>query len=467
MIADHNAQMTDHYDLIAVGSGQAAGPLCGAFAQAGRKTLLIERVHVGGTCINEGCSPTKTMVASGRVAYLARRAADYGVSTGPISVDMAKVRQRKQHIVDTFRDGSQSRILATGAELVFGTAAFCGPKRLRVVLNDGGDREVTAETIVLDTGGRPRPLDLPGADSITPLDSTSIMELDRVPEHLIVAGGGYIGLEFGQLFRRLGSRVTIVQRGKQLLSQEDPDVAEAVRQILVEDGVDVLLETGMVRVAPSGSGVALTVTSGGQERVVEGSHLLNAIGRVPNTELLNLPATGLAANDRGEIPVNERLETAVPGIYAVGDVKGGPAFTHISYDDFRILRDNMLHGQQRTTAGRLVPYVVYIDPELGRVGLSEREARSSGRPIKVASMPMSHVARALETDEPRGLMKAVVDASTGELLGCAILGLSGGEMMAMFELAMMGHLPYTALQDAIFAHPSLAEAFNNLFGSLK
>ncbi|MFI5267974.1 MAG: mercuric reductase [Chloroflexota bacterium] len=458
--------MTDSYDLIVIGSGQGGGPLARAFAAAGRKALLVEREHVGGTCINEGCTPTKTMVASGRVAYLARRGADFGVDSGGISVDMIKVRQRKRDIVDSFRNGSQGRIERAGVELVFGTASFTRPNNVRIALNDGGSREATAPSIVIDTGGRPRTLDLPGIQAIQALNSTTVMELGKVPEHLIVAGGGYIGLEFGQLFRRLGSRVTIAQRGTQLLSREDADVAEAVRKILVEDGIEVLLDTKLVGVAGSIEAVDLTVSSGGAERTIRASHLLDAVGRTPNTEDLNLAAAGIKTNERGEVPVNERLETNVSGVYALGDVKGGPAFTHISYDDFRILRGNLLEGKQLTTKDRLAPYTVFMDPELGRVGLTEQQARQEGRNIRVASMPMSHVARALEMDEPRGLMKAVVDAESGQLLGCAILAVFGGEMMSLFEVAMMGKLPYTALQEGIFAHPTLAEAFNNLFASL-
>lgn len=458
--------MADSYDLIVIGSGQGGGPLAGAFAGAGRRTLLVEREHVGGTCINEGCTPTKTMVASGRVAYLARRAADYGVLAGTVGVDMAKVRQRKRDLVDTFRNGSQDRIEHAGVDLVFGTATFTRPGEIAIALNGGGSRAAAAPAIVINTGARPRPLDLPGMDTVAALDSTSVMELDEVPEHLIVAGGGYISLEFGQLFRRLGSRVTIVQRGKQLLSREDADVAEAVRQVLVEDGIEVLLEANMVRVDGGGGEVNLTIRLDGAERSINASHMLNAVGRMPNTEDLNLAAAGIRASDRGDVPVNDSLQTNVPGIYAVGDVNGGPAFTHISYDDFRILRANLLEGKQLTTTHRLVPYTVFIDPELGRVGLSEAEARRQGRSVKVASMPMSHVARALEMDEPRGLMKTVVDAESGQLLGCAILGVFGGEMMSLFEVAMMGKLPYTALKEGIFAHPTLAEAFNNLFATL-
>jgi pyruvate/2-oxoglutarate dehydrogenase complex dihydrolipoamide dehydrogenase (E3) component len=458
----------ESFDAIIIGSGQAGGPLATAFATAGRKTALIERTHIGGTCVNEGCTPTKTMVASARVAYLARRAADYGVHTGPLTVDMVKVRQRKRDIVESFRGGSQRRLEATtNLELVFGKATFTSPKTLDVRLAGGEIRRLTAETIVINTGARPSLPPVPGLETVPVLDSTSIMELDVVPEHLLVFGGSYIALEFGQMFRRFGSRVTIIQRSGQLLSREDPDIADAVATIMREDGLDVLLNAKTLEVARAvDGGVQLRVSTPEGERTLTGSHLLVAAGRVPNTDALGLDFVGIRVDEHGNVRVSERLETNVPGIYAVGDVKGGPAFTHISYDDFRILRSNLLDGGNATTAGRLVPYTVFIDPQLGRVGLSEQEARETGRAIRVAKMPMSYVARALEVDEPRGFMKAVVDADTKEILGGAILGLEGGELMAIFEVAMLGRLPYTVLRDAVFAHPTLAESLNNLFATL-
>jgi pyruvate/2-oxoglutarate dehydrogenase complex dihydrolipoamide dehydrogenase (E3) component len=293
------------------------------------------------------------------------------------------------------------------------------------------------------------------------------MELDIVPEHLLVLGGGYIGLEFGQMFRRFGSRVTIVQRGERLLGREDADVADAVADILRQDGIEVLLKTDALRVAPgAGGAIELSVRTPQGERTLSGSHLLVAVGRTPNTDRLNLAAAGVATDKGGFITVNQRLETNVPGIYALGDIKGGPAFTHISYDDFRILRANLIRGGDATSAGRQVPYTVFIDPQLGRIGMSEDQARKSGRSIRVAKMPMSYVARALEVDETRGFMKAIVDAGSGEILGGAVLGIEGGEMMSQLQLAMLGKLPYTVLRDAIFAHPTLAEAWNNLFSTL-
>ncbi len=459
---------TKHYDAIVIGAGQAGGPLSTTLAKAGWKTALIERVHVGGTCINEGCTPTKTMVASGRVAYLARRGADYGVQTGPVTIDMTKVRQRKRDIVESFRNSGQRRIETTeGVDLLMGEASFTGPKAIELRLNNGEMRQLTASTILINAGARPAKPSITGVEAVSTLDSTSIMELDVVPEHLLIVGGGYIGLEFGQMFRRFGSQVTVIQRGANLLAREDADVAEEVAKIMREDGLEVLLETKPISVKQLSEGnIQLMVQTKTGERILNGSHLLMAAGRVPNTDWLNLDAAGIQTDKRGFIQVNERLETNVPGIYGLGDVKGGPAFTHISYDDFRIIRTNLLEKGNASIHERLVPYTVFIDPQLGRVGLSETDARAQGRNIKVATLPMNYVARALEMDESRGFMKAVVDADTGQILGAAVLGIEGGEIMAILEVAMIGKVPYTVLRDGVFAHPTLAESLNNLFSTL-
>jgi pyruvate/2-oxoglutarate dehydrogenase complex dihydrolipoamide dehydrogenase (E3) component len=408
------------------------------------------------------------MIGSARVAYLARRAADYGVEVGPVRVDLARVRRRKQAIVESFRSGSQARLEKTpNVTLLFGEARFTGPKVVEVALNDGGGRRLTADKVFINTGSRPAAPALPGLDQAPALDSTSVMELDEVPGHLLVLGGGYVGLEFAQTYRRFGSAVTVVQRARQLLPNEDADVAEEVNQILRQDGVETLLSAEARRVERDAAGaIRLTVRVGDAERTLSGTHLLVAVGRVPNTERLDLPAAGVETDEKRFVRVNERLETNVPGVYALGDVKGGPAFTHVSYDDYRILETNLLRGGSAVTTGRMVPYTVFIDPQLGHVGLHEDEARRQGRDVKVAKIPMTWVARALETDEARGLIKAIVDERSGQILGCTVLGLEGGEVMTMLQVAMMGRLPYVALRDGVFSHPGLGECLNTLFMSL-
>lgn len=457
------------FDAIVIGAGQSGGPLSTALANAGRRTALIENKYVGGSCINWGCTPTKVMVASAESAYLARRSADFGVHTGPVTVDQRQVRQRKTDIVEDFRSGTLRQIENSSAELIRGLARFSGSKQITVRLNESQvERQLQAETIIINTGARPRLPGLEGLDLITYLDSSSIMELGQTPEHLLVLGGGYIGLEFGQMFQRFGSRVTIIQRGGQLLPLEDEDIAQAVLEILQEDGLEILLSAEASRVKQDDQGqIQLQVETNGQIRTLTGSHLLLGVGRIPNTDRLDPAASGVATHSHGHILVNDFLETNVPGIYAVGDVKGGPAFTHISYDDYRVLKTNLLEGGSASIQNRLAPYTVFIDPQLGRIGMSEKEASKGGRNYKVAKMPMSYVARAIETGRTRGIMKALVDPDTEQILGAAILGCEGGEIMSMIEIAMMGNLPYTALRDGIFAHPTLAESLNNLFASFE
>src|ERR1700687_4825388 len=370
------------YDAIVIGSGQAGTPLSTALAAAGMRTALLERKHVGGTCVNEGCTPTKTMVASGRVAYLARRAPDDGVQTGAgdISIDLRKVRQRKRDIVDKFRNGSQARIEKTAnLELIFGEARFAGsstgPTTIEVRSNDGAQRSLSAKYIFINAGTRAARPKLDGLDDVPTLDNVSIMELDTVPAHLLILGGGYIGVEFGQLFRRFGSRVTIIQLRGQLLAGEDPDVAEEVTKIFQQDGIEVLLNAKVIRVRKTDGSVRLEVQQQGQATTLTlaGSHLLVATGRVPNSDTLNLVAAGIQTDDRGFIKANDHLETTASGVYALGDIKGGPAFTHISYDDFRIIRANLIEKKNASVKGRLVPYTVFIDPQLGRVGQGAAE----------------------------------------------------------------------------------------------
>jgi pyruvate/2-oxoglutarate dehydrogenase complex dihydrolipoamide dehydrogenase (E3) component len=458
-----DASTTESFDAIIIGSGQGGNPLAEVLVGAGKKTAMIERKEAGGTCINTGCTPTKTMVASARVAYLARRGSDYGVDVGPVAVDMSRVRERKRNIVLTMRHHREERLAKARVELIRGEASFTAPGKLRVALRDGGERRLTAPQIFINTGTQSALPPIQGLETVPHLNNESIMEVGLVPEHLLIVGGGYIGIEFSQMFRRFGSRVTVIQGGAQLLREEDPDVAAEVAKILREDGVEILLNARTKKAELVNGVITLTVTVEGKEQTVEGTDLLIATGRIPNTGALNPAAAGIETDEYGFIRANERLETTAPGVWVIGDVKGGPQFTHISYDDFRILKANLFDGGRRTMKDRMVPYTVFMDPQLGRVGMTETEAKKSGKKIRVARMPMTSVARALEMDESRGLMKAIVDAETEEILGVTVLGIEGGEVMSVFQMAMMGHLKWSVLQAAVFAHPTLSESINNLF----
>jgi pyruvate/2-oxoglutarate dehydrogenase complex dihydrolipoamide dehydrogenase (E3) component len=460
---DMSAAIVESFDAIIIGSGQGGNPLAEALIAAGKKTAMVERQDVGGTCINRGCTPTKTMVASARVAYLARRGCDYGVDVGPIVVDMGRVRKRKRDILSTQRQSREKRLAKAQVELIRGEASFTAPQQLRVALHGGGERQLSAAQIFIDTGTHSAVPAIEALDTVPYLDNESIMELDRVPEHLLIVGGGYIGVEFSQMFRRFGSKVTVIQSGSQLLHEEDEDVAAEVLKILRQDGIEVLLHARTQSVARANGVLSLTVAAEGHQQTIEGTDLLLATGRVPNTGALKPAAAGIETDEHGFIRANERLETSAPGVYVIGDVKGGPQFTHIAYDDYRILKANLLDGGDRTVRDRMVPFTVFMDPQLGRVGMTETEAQKSGRKIRVARMPMTSVARALEVDESRGLMKAIVDAESEEILGATVLGIEGGEVMAVFQMAMMGRLKYSVLQQAVFAHPTLAESLNNLF----
>jgi len=457
-----------NYQAIIIGSGQGGNPLAIDLARAGWKTALIEKEKVGGSCINYGCTPTKTMVASARVAHLARRGNDYGVESSGLKIDMKAVIGRKRKVVDSFRSGSEKKINdAENLDFFHGEARFTAAREIEVLTSDGNKRKLEGDKIFIDTGSRPATPSIDGLEEVPYLNSTSILEIESVPEHLVIIGGGYIGLEFGQMFRRFGSEVTIIHRGKQLLSREDEDIAEEVAKILTEDGINIVLNASPKGVKKSfNSGISLTLKSPDGAKNVEGSHLLLAAGRIPNTDLLSLDSAGIEYDDRGYIKSNNRLETNVDGVYVIGDIRGGPAFTHISYDDYRVLKANILNSKNVTIDNRMIPYTVFIDPQLGRVGLTENQAKEKGYNFKIAKMPMSYVARALETDESRGIMKAAVDMDTGKILGCSILGFEGGEIMNMIQIAMMGNLPYTALRDGVFAHPTLGESLNTLFATI-
>jgi len=460
---------TERLDAIIIGTGQGGKPLAGALAEVGWKCAIVEKdERVGGTCVVRGCTPTKTMVASARIAHLARRAADYGVRIGEVSVDLEKVRQRKRDIVESWSSGSRKGMERHDTlELIMGEARFVGERELEIALQGGGTRRLAADRVFINAGARPAVPPIEGLDAVPYLDSTSVMELGEVPEHLVVLGGGFIGLEFAQMFRRFGAGVTVIERAPRLAPREDEDVCEALGAILREDGIDVRTNSEAVAVAREDDGrIRVECDCGeGMESVV-GTHLLVAAGRTPNSDLLNLEATGLSADEKGFIPVNGRRETAVEGIWALGDITGAPPFTHVAYDDFRIIRDNLLGDGGASAEGRVLTYVVFIDPQLGRVGMTEAQAREAGHDMHVATLPMSRVARAIELDETRGLMKAVVDAETGRILGAAVLGIEGGEVVTVLKTAMMGGLSWKELRDAVFAHPTLAESLNNLFMTL-
>ncbi len=454
--------MAEHYDVLILGSGQGGNPLSSEFVKAGKRVALIERAYAGGTCINYGCTPTKTMVASAQRAWQARHAGGLGIEIGSVRVNLEQVRARKRRIVEQFRASNEKRFESGQPEFVRGVARFVAPKKIAVALNSGGERLFTADTIVIDTGGVPLTPDIEGLASVPYLDNVSLMELDTVPEHLLILGGGYEAVEFGQMFSRFGSKVTVIERGGHLLHREDADVSGAVESILREDGLMILTGAEVQRVEGDSHSITTHLASG---KSVAGTHLFVAVGRVPNTKGLHLDAAGVKTNTRGAIEVDETLHTNVPGIYAIGDVKGGPAFTHVSYDDYRILRDNLITGKGgRKTTDRATVYVVYMDPQLGRIGVTETQAREAGKKIKVARMPVTSIARAIETGETRGILKAIVDAETEQILGVAILAPEGGELMSMLEIAMMGKLPYSTLESGVFAHPAYAESLNTIWG---
>ena len=456
------------YDAIVIGSGQGGVPLAAALAAKEVKTAIIEMDAVGGTCINSGCTPTKTIIASARNAYQVSRSARYGVTGVPHSftVDMARVRARKRDIVTMFRSGSERRLADTAnLTLLRGIASFLNSRSISVRDGEGRTSTIHADRIFINTGTRTAIPDIEGLASVPYLTNSSIMELDSVPDHLIVVGGGYIGVEFAQMFRRFGARVSIVHHGASLLSREDRDLSDELASILRSDGIDIILEAEPVSVT-SGTQITLNLRSSGGDRSIAGTHILLAAGRTPNSDLLQLEAAGIGADRRGNVIVNDRLETTVDGIWALGDVKGGPAFTHISYDDYRIIMRNLYGDGKGTTLGRMVPYTVFTDPQIGRIGMSEAEARAAGLNIRVAKLPMDWVARALELDETSGFMKAVVDAQSGMILGFSMIGIDAGEVAGAVQIAMMGKLPYTALRDATYSHPTLIESLNNLFSTL-
>lgn len=453
------------FDAIVIGAGQAGAPLSHNLADEGWKVALIEREHLGGSCINYGCTPTKTMMASARIAHYARRGPAFGVGDGEVTIDLPAIVARKNRIVQEWRAGQEHHAESRpNITLIRGEARFTGPETLIV-----NGETLTAPHIFINTGTRPLILPIEGIEEVPFLTNRSVMDLEQLPEHLIVIGGSYIGLEFGQMYRRFGSRVTIVEFMEQIVPNEDEDVATALQEALEKEEIRFLLGAKATRVTQDAAGtLQLTVEprDGGDARTVSGSHLLLAAGRSPNSNALDLEAAGVTTN-RGWIQVDAQLRTNVSGIYALGDVNGGPAFTHISYNDFQIALHNLRHEEKRTTTGRIVPYALFTDPELGRVGLTEKAAREQGHSIRVGKIPMAWVARAIERDETEGLMKIVVDAETEQILGAAILGIEGGELVQTLMALMMAKAPWTLFYQSIYIHPTLTEGFFTLMDNVE
>ena len=451
------------YDAIIVGSGQAGNPLAYRLADLGWSVALIEEKNLGGTCINVGCTPTKTMVHRAQVAHYARNAARWGVNTSGVQVDLAKIVAQKDEVVLSFRGGNQRRVdERKNIHLYRNHTRFVGPRQLQV-----GEEVIESEKIFINTGGRAGIPAIPGLRDGSFLTNESIMQLTTIPEHLLVLGGGYIGLEFGQMFRRFGSRVSVVHRAPQIVPREDPEIATELQKALEAEGMEFVLNARTESVHRKDDAITLSCKHATGTREVTGSHLLIATGRIPNTDDLGLDKAGVATNNDGSIKVNARLETSVPGIWALGDCKGGPAFTHISYNDFQIVFANVVEGKNLSTENRLVPYCVFTDPQLGGVGMTEKEARGKGYTLKIGRVPMTYVARAIERGETAGLMKIVVDARNDRILGASILASEGGELVQILGFMMLANQPYTLLKGAVYIHPTLAEGFFSLMDDVK
>ena len=451
------------YDAIVIGAGQAGPSLAAALAGAGLRTAMIERHRFGGTCVNVGCIPTKALVASARAAHVARRAADFGVVVDGVHVDMARVKARKDAIARKSEQGVERWLRSLANCTVYHEhARFESAHRVRA----GGDL-LSAERIFIDVGARAFVPPLPGLDRIDYLTNSTILDLDVLPEHLIIVGGGYVGLEFAQMYRRFGSQVTLIETGGRLIKRESPDVSAAVTGILEDEGVSVRLNARCIGVARQAGAVTVRLDCGSGAPEVTGSHLLLAVGRRPNTDDLGLEAAGIAVDDRGLIPVDDRLRTAAPGVWALGECNGRGAFTHTAYNDFEIVAANVLHGEQRSVADRIECYALYVDPPLGRAGMTERQVRDSGRPALIATRPMTRVGRAVEKSETQGFMKVLVDRQTGLILGAAILGTGGDEVIHSILDVMYAKAPYTVLQRAVHIHPTVAELIPTMLADLK
>ena len=457
---------SERFPNVVLGGGEAGKYIAWELARSGQRVAVVERGLIGGSCPNIACLPSKNMIHSAKVVELVRHAATFGVRLGPWTLDMAGVRQRKRDMVDGLIAIHKARFAVDGLDFILGEGRFVAPRTTEVRLAEGGMRRLEGERVFLNLGTHAAVPDIPGLTGAAPLTHVEALDLDRLPAHLIVLGGGYVGLEMAQAFRRFGSRVTVIEQAPQLAPREDPDVAEAIRAIFAEDGIDVVLEAAIEAIGGrSGDQVKVRLRTPADQREIDGSDLLVALGRTPNTHGIGLESAGVELDARGYVTVNERLETTAPGVWAMGECAGSPQFTHVAYDDFRVVRDN-LAGRSRTTRDRLIPYCMFIDPELGRVGLDEAEAKRRGIAVRVARLPMSSVLRARATGETRGFMKALIDARSDRILGFTMLGAGAGEVVAAVQAAMLAGLPYTALRDAILTHPTMAEGLSVLLAGV-
>ena len=452
------------YDAIVIGSGQGGVPLAINIAELGWQVALIEQGQLGGSCINYGCTPTKSMVSSARIAHYAKVAPEFGIHPGKIRVNMAEIVARKNEIVESFRSGIEDQVNTnTNLTLYRGRGRLTGPHEVEV-----NGEKLSSGKIFINTGTRPRILPIPGLDQVEYLTNRNLIDLATVPAHLIALGGNYLGLEFGQMFRRFGSEVTVIELSDQIVPREDPEVSESLKEALEKEGMTFKLGAKTTKVAKTPDGVAVTIDNkDGTNETLSGSHLLVCVGQTPNSDDLGLDQAGIEIDQAGFIKHNGKLETNVPGVWVLGDVKGGPAFTHVSYDDYLVIYDNLVNGKNRTIDRRVVPYALYTDPELGRIGLSEREARKAGYRLKIGSVPVAYIARAIERGETNGLMKIVINAENDRILGATILGPDGGELVQILMALMMADAPWTLFQNAMFIHPTVAEGFFALMANVE
>src|SRR5580698_9435193 len=454
---------TEKYDVLVLGSGAAGKLMAWTMAKEGRRTAVVERQYIGGACPNIACLPSKNVIHSAKVASLVGRHREFGIETGPISIDMARVYTRKREMVEAIRQVHLDKYRATGGELIFGDCTFAAPRMVQVTLRDGGERTLTADRVFVNVGTHAAMPDIPGLREAKPMTHIEALDLQRRPEHLIVLGGGYVGLELSQALRRLGSRVTLIERSSQLVTNEDADASQAILQLFLDEGIDVLLDTHALGVnGVSGDNVTLQLQSGNGVRTVQGSDILVATGRTPNTTGVGLDKAGIEVTEKGHIRVNDRLETTAPSVWAMGESAGSPYFTHVSEDDASIILQN-LHGGHRSTRDRLVPYCVFIDPELARVGLNETQAREKGVAYRLATVPFDSAWRAWTISERRGFMKTLIDAHSDRILGFTAFGPEAGELMGTVQVAMLTGQPYTLLRDTMFAHPTMTEGLKALF----